>query len=64
MPRAKGRAQRQAHREDAELRKVVRDARTHEEQLELLDDRLGIGVGAKRDRARLARLIAKAKEKK
>ena len=61
MPRAKGRAQREAHREDAELRQVVRDARSHEEQLEWLDDRLGIGLGAKRERARLERLIEQAK---
>lgn len=37
----------------AEARQAQRDKRTDAEQLALLDFRLGIGVGAKRERARL-----------
>ena len=41
-----------------------RAKRTHEQQLELLDSKLGEGVGASRERARLASLIEERDRKK
>lgn len=40
----------------AELR-AARDNRTAKEQVALLDQRLGVGVGAKKERARLSKFI-------
>lgn len=50
--------------EEAALRKAERDARTHEEQLKRLDAMLGAGVGAKKERARLEKLIEASDLKK
>lgn len=44
-------------REQAKERQEARDKRTAQEQLDLLDKRLGKGVGAKRERARLAQEV-------
>lgn len=44
----------------AEERKAARDERGPAMQLRELDKRLGAGVGAKRERARLAKSIGKA----
>lgn len=50
---------RKKRREAAEARDALRAKRTPEEQLALLDRRLGEGVGAARERERLSKLIAK-----
>lgn len=44
----------QQKRYEAELRRLARASRTEAEQLSCLNKRLGKGVGAKRERARLA----------
>lgn len=46
-----------------EERKVARASRTPEQQLALLDERLGENVGAKKERARLQKEIADQKAK-
>lgn len=43
--------------EEGDARQEARDARSPREQLAALNQRLGIGVGAKRERARLQALI-------
>lgn len=48
----------QARREDAVKRAAVRAARTPQEQLDILDKRLGVGVGAKKEREKLQAIIA------
>ena len=47
----------QLRRKDAEGRKEERNKRSPEDQLKLLDDRLGVGIGAKKERTRLQKLI-------
>lgn len=48
-----------ARQRKADEREVARKARSPQEQFELLDQRLGAGVGAQRERARLmARITA------
>lgn len=49
---------RDARQHNAKERDEARRARSHEEQLARLDAKLGKGQGAKRERARLLRLIA------
>lgn len=44
-------------------RSQARDYRTAQQQLNLLDKRLGVGVGAKKERERLARGIEESKKK-
>jgi hypothetical protein len=44
-------------REEAEKRQSARDARSPEQQLALLDSKLGDGKGAKKERARLQAII-------
>lgn len=44
-------------RDEAKARKVEWDMLGHKKQLKALDDRLGVGVGAKRQRARLKKLL-------
>ena len=55
-----GRARRDARRKLAQERQVYRDGLSPKKQLDRLDARLeGTGVGAKRERSRLAVLINK-----
>jgi len=44
---------------EAVERAMSRASRTASEQMDLLDERLGKGVGARRERARLMKLIEK-----
>ena len=53
----RGAAVRQQRREQAEARQRQRDELKPAEQLAVLDERLGVGVGAERERARLQALI-------
>lgn len=55
------RAERQRRREEAAKRQAARDARSPAEQLARLDAMLGVGVGATRERARLAAQLAMEK---
>lgn len=48
--------------DSASVRFAQRLARTSTEQLKLLDERLGFGAGAKRERAKLAQKEEKASE--
>lgn len=47
-------------REDASKRQEARDKRSPQEQIALLDKRLGKGVGAQRERAKLEAQIAES----
>ena len=49
---------------ETEERNKLRAQRTPEEQLARLDHILGKGVGAKKERAKLAKLIANRKEQR
>ena len=40
-------------RKEAQIRKRQRDERSSEEQIAILDERLGKGIGAKKERERL-----------
>jgi hypothetical protein len=53
----RGPAVTEAHRKAAEERQEARNARTPQQQLQRLDKLLGIGQGAKKERARLQALI-------
>ncbi len=65
MPRNNGRLAREYRRKGAKQRDEDRAQRTPQQQLALLDERLGKGIGAKKERARLQRLIdAPAKKPK
>jgi cell shape-determining protein MreC len=57
-------ADRQLKNELAKKRQAERDERSPKEQLEKLDAKLGAGIGAKKERARLEKLIAEADSKK
>ncbi len=49
--------------ETIEENKKARASRTSAQQLTLLDERLGVGIGAKKERKKLSELILKAKNK-
>jgi hypothetical protein len=51
-------------KEEAQKRQDARNHRTPEQQLALLDSRLGAGQGARKERARLAALIEKSNAEK
>ncbi len=51
-------------RKEAEERKAAWDAYTPEQQLRMLDERLGEGVGAKKQRAKLLAKIEEAEKSK
>ncbi len=53
----RGRARREELRLEAEDRASARATRSNSEQIALLDSRLGLGVGAVRERGRLASII-------
>ena len=53
----RGRARRQELREQAQEMAECRASRTHTQQLKVLDERLGEGEGAAKERTRLAALI-------
>lgn len=48
----------EARQRKADERQKIRDARTPKEQLKALDERLGVGQGAKKERVRLQALIS------
>lgn len=50
-------------REEAEKRQEARNARTPEQQLALLDSRLGVGKGARKERERLHAVIEERRKK-
>ena len=56
----RGRVAREERREAATKLREARAQRSHQEQLDILDAKLGKGVGAKKERSRLARLIEEA----
>ena len=60
----RGPAVREVRRRNAEERKRLRDQLTPEQQLAVLDERLGPGQGAKRERARLSALITNSADDK
>lgn len=51
------RRRQEERREGAQRRQEARDSRTPQEQLQRLDELLGVGQGAQRERARLQALI-------
>ena len=51
-------------REEALKRQELRDKRTPQEQLEVLDNKLGVGVGAIKERYRLIKIIEEKLKKK
>ena len=57
----KGHAVREERKENADARQQLRDELTPAQQLARLDERLGVDVGAKRERARLQKLIGAEK---
>lgn len=62
MPQPKTEPVREGRRREAEARQKERDRLSAEEQLARLDERLGKGKGAARERARLQALIDEGKE--
>ena len=58
------RIRRKERQSSAKERKQRREKRSPQEQLALLDRRLGKGVGARKERARLKKLIKEKKERK
>ena len=58
---SRSRADRERRRDLAVSNKALREAKTDEQQLERLDERLGTGLGAVKERARLANRIADVK---
>ena len=52
MPQSKEQKQK-----NAKILIEQRKARTNQEQIELLDKKFGVGQGAKKERARLAKLV-------
>jgi hypothetical protein len=62
-PKLYGKERRYERCKEALERAEERDKRSAKQQLEVLDRRLGKGVGAKKERERLAQQVAKAKAK-
>ena len=58
--RRRGSAARADRRKNAEALAVERAKRSPQQQLKLLDDKFGVGVGAVKERAKLQALITKA----
>jgi hypothetical protein len=61
---ADGSRRRDQRREDAEARQAKRDARTPQQQLQLLDQKLGKNTGATKERLHLHSLITEQPPKK
>jgi len=58
MPKStRSAARRETKRENAEARQRQRDELSPEDQIKILDERLGVGQGATKERARLAKLM-------
>lgn len=57
MSKNRSRSRRAELKEEADQRAAERETRTPQQQLQRLDKLLGEGVGAKKERARLAQLM-------
>jgi len=60
----RGKADREIRREESEIRQTERQERTPQDQLSILDIKLGSGVGAAKERARLQKIIETQANKK
>ncbi len=58
-----GKARKRQKQEEAIERQTDRESRTPEQQLKVIDNRFGEGVGAKRERHRLVELIVNQSKK-
>jgi hypothetical protein len=52
-----GKLAKDKRRQEAHLRDEERKRRSPKEQLDLLDSKLGVGIGAKKERARLLNMV-------
>jgi hypothetical protein len=53
------RSRKEVRQAEAKERQALRDKRTPQDQLRVLDAKLGVGVGAKKERERLQKLLIK-----
>lgn len=60
----RGRNDREKRQERAQSKQAVRTGTTAVGQIRVLDNRLGVGVGAVRERARLAPLVEQEKQER
>ena len=64
LNRDRSRVGRKARLASATDRQQAREGRTNDQQVALLDERLGAGQGATRERARLSQTISKQRRKR
>jgi hypothetical protein len=57
------RSRKEIRQDEAKERQALRDKRTPQDQIAVLDAKLGVGVGAVKERARLQKEIDKKEEK-